>query len=368
MNLLAPWALGGLVLVPVIVLLQLLAPKARRVVVSWLHPWEGFARAASGGAARWRMRLKSPALWLELAILLFLVLSLARPVVMVESSRHPVVRLVVDRSATMAIRDRGAHAFGGANSAGRRMSRWEFARGMVAGLLKNIPAGAKVELVVVPAEQTGAEVLQLDAGEVAAHLNRRGPLLKFAAHQWAQEHLLPPTGSMPVIVVTDVAPGDTGEGVFVLATGAAGQSGAAIVRAGARVEDGRWFVLVALRNGADRRRTVSLSIEASDGERWEKKIALAPNGRWRRVIEMAGSPPDGVTVRAEAGADNFEADNVAYLARRRASAVKVALVGREDPSLRKALLSAGGVEVIVAASPPAVTPASVDVVVFVHTA
>ncbi|MDK1031206.1 MAG: hypothetical protein QGD94_04305, partial [Planctomycetia bacterium] len=44
------------------------------------------------------------------------------------------------------------------------------------------------------------------------------------------------------------------------------------------------------------------------------------------------------------------------------------LVGREDPSLRKALLSAGGVEVIEAASADAVTPESVDVVVFVDTA
>lgn len=94
-----PWALLGLLSVPLLLAIYWLQRRYRTKTVSSLFLWVEQAPAKQGGR-RW-VRLRTPALfWLELLALLLLTLAAARPQMLFDEARRPLA-VVLDDSYSM---------------------------------------------------------------------------------------------------------------------------------------------------------------------------------------------------------------------------------------------------------------------------
>src|SRR3990170_82580 len=99
LSLLAPWALWLATGLPLLVIPHLLREKRRRTVVSALLLYRGLPQALP--VRLWRRVRLTPLFFLELAILLLLILSAARPVL---TRRVSFVGVILDNSASMQAR------------------------------------------------------------------------------------------------------------------------------------------------------------------------------------------------------------------------------------------------------------------------
>jgi Aerotolerance regulator N-terminal/von Willebrand factor type A domain len=106
MTLLAPLALTGLILLPVLVVFYLFRPEPRQQQSTTYFLWREAAPDSQGGTFARRLQ-SNPLLWLQLLVLLLLVLFLARPSTpwLSQAPQASRVILVLDRSASMKAGD-----------------------------------------------------------------------------------------------------------------------------------------------------------------------------------------------------------------------------------------------------------------------
>ena len=104
--LLAPWMLGFLALLPVVVVLYLLKLRRTEVTIASTLLWHKSLQDLTANAPFQRLRANL-LLFLQLLILLALVLALARPYVQAEGLTGSNRCIVIDRSASMQVREGG---------------------------------------------------------------------------------------------------------------------------------------------------------------------------------------------------------------------------------------------------------------------
>jgi len=326
MELLAPWSLAGLVLVPVLFLWGLLAPRGRPVVVGSLMLWKRALGKGALGKPSARLRLKDPLLWLDALLLLLIVLACAQPALRTLKPMEPVATVIVDRTASMGCK--ADRPFG---------MRWRQARAMLWAVLKAVE-DAPIRLVSVPGS-SGATLTQLTT--VREVLHRYGPemaSLLVADDVWpvalAEAARRP---DRPVLVATDVAPaGPVPRNVYVLAPGAAAAN-AGLVRVATRIGDNGWWVLASGKAAPDAPGPYALVVTTTATVHARKEAFLAPGREAEVVLPLTGPPPTRLRVDLEGPGDAFLPDDSALLVLEPAAHLRVLLVGQADPALRRAL-------------------------------
>jgi hypothetical protein len=354
MELLAPWSLAGLVLVPAIFLWGLLAPRGRPVVVGSLMLWRRVLGKGTAGKPSARARLKDPLVWLDALTVLLIVLACAQPAVRTAAPAQAVATLVLDRTASM-----------GTQTGTKNRTRWRDAEALVASALKEAGDGP-IRMVSVP---DGSGVVTTTETTVADALARLGS---------AMEPVLAAVGiwpvvlaeaaravDRPVVVATDVAPaGDLPANVYVLATG--GESAdVGIERVGTRIEANRWWLLARARAAPRASGPYSLEVSAGGSVLAAKAGFLAPGAAAEAVLPVDGPPPAQLRVELKGPDDAFPPNNVAVLAMEPAGTVRVLVVGEADPSVRRALEARAGTVVAESAAASAVAADDPDLVVTV---
>ncbi len=357
MHWLAPWSLVGLVLVPAALVWGLLWPRGRRTVVATLLPWKRALGGGVSGRPAPRLRLKTPLLWLDAALLALLVLACARPAVERPAPGDPVATVVVDRTASLLVEADGTSR---AEAVAEAMARLAEAAGM-RGL-----ADAPVRVLAVPPWPRGAAPARL--AEVTAALCEAGPVLAdgdalaTAVSEAAREP------ARPVLLLTDVRPvGVTADrlppNVRLVAPGADTPAGTGLTRVSTRIEGPRWWLLVAARAAKDAPGPLRLKVRTGGARVTSVPRFVEPGATIERVLAPGGAVPDRIEVHLEGGRDGFAADEAAYLVRRGAEAVRVALVGEVGPAVRRALAATGRAAAVDVLADEPVPAGAADVVI-----
>ncbi len=352
MELLAPWSLAGLALVPAMLLWGLLAPRGRPVVVGSLMLWRRALGKGAVGRPSARVRLKDPLLWLDALLILLIVLACAQPARRTHEALEPVATIVVDRTASM-----GAGAdepFG---------MRWLQTRPMLAEVLKAVE-DAPIRVVSVPGP-AGAAVARVTT--VREVLGAYGPAMEFvlaAGDVWpvALAEAARRRGR-PVVVATDVAPAAAvPENVYVLAPGAK-SANAGLGRVATRIEKDTWWVLASAKAAPDAPGTYALVVSTGATVHARREALLTPGKEAEIVMSVAGPPPKKVRVDLEGPGDSFLPDNAAFLVLEPAAGLRVMLVGDADPALRRALAAGADTVVVEAVGELPALDAEADVVI-----
>ena len=352
MELLAPWSLAGLVLVPAIFLWGLLAPRGRPVVVGSLMLWKRALGRGAVGKPSARVRLKDPLLWLDALLVLVIVLACAQPALRTRKPMEPVATIVIDRTASM-----GAGAdepFG---------MRWRQTQAMLAAVLTAVDE-APIRIVSVPGP-AGATVAELTT--VREVRDRYGPEMGFflvAADVWpvALAEAARRRGR-PVVVATDVAPSEAvPENVYVLAPGAV-SANAGLVRVATRIEDDGWWVLASAKAAPDAPGTCNLVASTAGKVHRTKETFLSPGQEAEMVLPLTGPPPQRLRVDLKGPGDSFLPDDSAFLVLEPAADLRVLLVGQADPALRRALAARTDTVVLQASGDVPASAAEADLVI-----
>jgi hypothetical protein len=359
MEFLAPWALVGLALVPAIFLWALWAPRGRPVTVGSLMLWRRVLAAGPAGKPSARVRLRDPLLWLDAAAVLLVVLACARPAMKTVAPAEPVATLVIDRAAHMWIATNGPlrHRYNGTLA-------------MVSEVL-NAVGGVPLRVVSVPGPRGAAVTEEMQSRDFLACLGDLCVPVMAAGDVWppavAEAASRP---GVPVVVVTGVAPARTlPPTVFVLAPGGRSRN-AGLTRVAARIEGSRAWLLVEAKADPDVPGPCRLVVSGDGKMIADKAGFLDPGKAAETIVEIPGPLPK--QLRAELYGpqgtpvtlgDGFPLDNSATLALAPASGVRVLLVGRPDPALRRALAAREGTEVVEAPPGGKVLPGQADLVV-----
>ena len=364
MTLLAPWWLLGWLLVPVLFVWGLLAPRGRRVTVGSLLLWRRALGEGAVGRPSARLRLRDPLVWLDASAVFFIVLACARPAFRTEEPVDPVATVVVDRSASM-----GLPSLGGGDV------RWKAAHRLLAAALDGA-GDAPLRLVEVPGPEGVVRAEEVPADEVAGASGYRpsdgawpasGPA-NASAGEVAGAEAARRLGR-PVLLVTDVAPNEPlPKNVFVLAPGGTSVN-AGLVRVATRGRTGEangagGWVLIEGRaaDGAPGPYDLTVTDEADPPKVLERlEDVLRPGESLARVLEVEGPGP--LRVRLEGPDDGFAPDDAVRVAWPEPDRIDVRCVGACEASLVKALEAAANVRVALVAPPTAEALAGADVVV-----
>lgn len=352
MTFLAPWWLLGLVLVPALLLWGLLAPRGRPVTVGSLLLWR---RALSGGATgrpTARLRLRDPLLWLDAACIALVILACARPAFDTARPLEPVATVVLDRTASMQM-----------PSSGPAGVRWKDAHRMLAAVLEEAGSGP-VWLVQVPGPVDAAAAETRPAPEVVAWLGSEGApqLAEGDVYRAALDEAVRPPG-LPVLVATDIAPSESlPDDVHVLAPGGSCRN-AGLERVAARIENDRWWLLVAARAAAEAPSPTGLTVSAADGALAEVGDFVSPGEKAEVVVPVDDPPPERVHVALTGRDDDFPPDDDGFLILRATGTPRVALVGDVPAVLQRAVRAFGGVAAVTASPDEPMPRDETDVVV-----
>ncbi|MFW6107707.1 MAG: BatA domain-containing protein [bacterium] len=328
-----PAALLALLLVPVFVFLYVRRAGRRETVVPDLSLWKAVAAETRAEAGR---RLGALDLPLVLAILFFVAVisAVARPVLTVPSARSPVVLLVVDRSASLKARAPG----GG--------SRWDQAVEAAADVLEGLTG--ELLLIGLPLG-AGPGLSEMPASDAAARLRGMGPTdlpLDLPAELTRCAGVAGQRAAA-VLVVTD-RPGAVprrlgGVPVLVVSSGGPVRNGAIDAFEVRRGADGALVPFVAVKNHGAGRLTGWLELAADGVRAARRRLELA--GRSRRVFgDLPGLEDAGVVEARIALDDDLAVDDRAIAVAAGTGPVRVALVGRENPFVERALGLLPGVE------------------------
>jgi hypothetical protein len=353
MELLAPWALAGLVLVPAIFLWGLWAPRGRPVTVGSLMLWRRVLAAGPAGKPSARVRLRDALLWLDAAAVLLVVLACARPAMKTAAPAGPVATLVIDRTASMDIADEEPYGF-----------RWRHAYRMAWDVLTLVD-DAPVRVASVPGDSGSAASGQTTIADLRQSRGRPWQPALAAMDVWPTVMAEAARGpDVPVLVCTDVSPTVAlPANVYVLACGGT-SANVGLQRAAARTDGGQWWLLVSARAGSAAAGPYALSVWTQGAQGLLSLPGfLAPGDSVERVVQI-GSPMFGkLYVELRGPDDGFAADNEAHLAETPAGRLSVLLVGEAAPALRRALAAREGTEVVEAPPGGKVLPGQADLVV-----
>ena len=344
MELLAPWSLVGLVLVPAVFLWGLLAPRGRRVVVGSLLLWKRALGDGPAGKPSARVRLADPLLWLDAVLVLLVVVALARPAVRTAVPLDPVATLVIDRTASMG-------AWAGAEQ-DRRADR---ARAMMADVLHTL-GDSPIRLILVPddsntilAERVTAEEFQRRfAGTCGFVLASRDAFPVALAEAAGNPDL-------PILYVTDVAPSNkVPENIYVLATG--GESRNVGLQ---RVAVREGWLLVSAKAAPDAPGPCDLRVcDALARPLATERAFVSPGETVERNLRLPGAAGGKLAVILDGPDDGFPEDNQAQLALEQVGPLRILLVGDAPAAMSRALAACGDTAVV--ESPAGTVPRAGD--------
>jgi len=349
MELLAPWSLAGLALVPAIFLWGLLAPRGRPVVVGSLMLWRRALGAGPAGKPSARVRLRDPLLWLDAATVLLIVLACAQPAARTTAPTEPVATVVMDRTASMAQETSG------------KVPRWREAQDLAAPVLR-AAATAPVRVISVPdesggvASETGLASDLVGRGGAWSPVLTQGDVWPIALAEAARH------GDLPVLVVTDVGPtAGLPANVYVLAPGGT-SANVGLVRVAARIEGNGGWLLVSAKAEAGAPGPCTLAVIGDAKTLATRSDFFAAGATAETILPMSGPPPRRLTVELLAPSDgklapprdSFPPDNAACLALEPEQKVRILLGGKPDLSLRRAL--AAREDTVVVEAPPEGAP------------
>ena len=343
MDFLSPWSLAGWVLVPAIFLWGLLAPRGRPVTVGSLMLWRRALGAGPAGKPSAKVRLRDPLLWLDAASAFLLVAACAQPALRTTAPAQPVATLVMDRTASMAMES----AAGGLSRASPSSPRYRRVEAMAEHVLDPF-RDAPIRLVSVPAAAGDGLTEETTVGDL---LGRGGdPWQPLLADRDPWPVAIAEAASRPdwpVLLATDIARAGAAPApanLYVLAPG--GRSGnAGLTRVAARIEGGRWWLLVSAKASAEAPGPYALECHSGGQAILHDADFLAPGQTVERTLPMTGPPPRDLTVSLVGPPDGFPADDAAYLVLAPGRQIRVRLIGVPDPALRRALASRPDTEV-----------------------
>jgi len=355
MSWLSPWGLLGLLSVPVLVALSLWRRRRREVAVSSLLLWRQVAAAQRAAPPTQRRRRVDPLIALRLAVALVLTGAMCGLLWLRRGAPTRRLTVVVDRSASMAMR----------RPDGR--SRWQACLDELRPLLGRLGPRDQLVPVLVPAYRGAASGAEPDAVGLAKELGAVAPSDVAVREQELVEAVrqaAPTATDALVVVATD----DRLEGLPAwarpLATGGAAANRGIVAFAARRRRDGTHEVLVGVAATPPARGEVEVVLRGDGRELGRRQVAVAAGGRGQAVLEAALGDVDVLEAHL-VGDDALAADNHAWLARR-TRRVRAAWVGDASPALRRALAVQEGVDVVEAAADA--LPADCDLVVYYGTA
>jgi hypothetical protein len=360
MDFLSPWSLAGLVLVPAIFLWGLLAPRGRRVVVGSLVLWRRALGAGPVGRPSARVRLRDPLLWLDAAAVLLLVLACARPGVLTQKPTEPVATLVIDRTASMMIRQEGG-------------TRAELVAPMIERVLHQA-GDVPIRVLPVPGEDGG--VYASASIGANAFTDKGAPWAPMLAARdiWPEViGLASCDKDLPVVVSTDIAPTvDLPPNVYVLAPGGVSKN-AGLVRVSSRIAGDKAWLLVEGRAAPEavgptwacmvQGGNLGLSRDFSFMRRGTKLVgqAIIPlKMPLRPGLQVSLVTPGGLLAAAD---DVFPYDDKIWMSLWPRMSPDVLVVGRLDPLLQRAFVAAEVTRIVEAAAGTSAASAKADLVV-----
>ncbi|HUT35427.1 MAG TPA: BatA and WFA domain-containing protein [Planctomycetota bacterium] len=362
MSILHPLGLLALAAVPVLIALSLWRWRRREVVVSSLLLWRDVATAWRQAPHARRRRQADPLLVLRVAVAVVLAAALCGPVWLRPARVARRLVIVLDRSASMAARRPDGS------------TRWRACRDGLLKLLVRLDAADRVELVAVPPPVGRSVPPELDRQEAASLLlgllPSEAPVTPQELARAATEAARGRPGAS-VVVATDAPLAGLPAGVSVLATGAPLRNLGITAFAARLTRDGRHEVLVTVANASAEPLAATVVLRANGREVARRRLDLAPAADQHVVFEARLGPAAVLDayVAGPAGApDDLEADDRAWLARS-APRVRVAWVGDDCYTLRRALAIQDGVELAdLAEPPPEAVPRGFDLAVYYHAA
>ncbi len=321
-----PGALLGLLLVPLFVTLYLRRAGRRETLVPDLTLWREVAAVSQAEAGKKVGSLD----WLLVFAVLFLtaaILAAAQPVLHLPTDRTPAVLVVADRSASMRAR---------APDGG---TRWDRAAGAAAEVLDGLTG--EVLLLGVPAI-AGPPLAEMDGPRAAALLRRMAPteLPIDLAAEFARSAGIARRRAAAVLVVTDrpgAVPPRVGDvPVFVFSAGGELTNAAVDAFEITADDDDTLRPFVAVRNYGAQPIEGRLELIADGAEVFRQPLSLAGEER----LAFTGLPALDRAETVEARLvvdDDLALDNRAYAAAPGTGRIRVALVGRENPFVSRAL-------------------------------
>jgi hypothetical protein len=350
-----PAVLYALGLLPLLALLQLILPRARRVMVSSLVFWEGVGTEATVSSTQ-RRRRPDWASVLLLALLAALILAASGPTLAGRDDAGVACTVVIDASPSLLMTD------------GSSQTRLDKLRQRVDALLAGLGSDTPISVIVLP-QEAGRGLLDGRAGDLRAVVERelRASDVPLTSREIRNQVLLAHGRTRaPVVLMTDLSPYDEVSGarppqVFVVATGGAARN-VALTRAAVSYRDGRADAMLSVTapDPAPDAATVTLSGPGMPEHR--VTLALYP-GRQTWSFPVPSALPDRIALSIGVE-DDFGLDNRMDLMRVEGRRYRVAYVGRPDAALL-ALLTAAGADVFEAERPSGAWPPNLDVGVFV---
>jgi hypothetical protein len=322
-----PAALWGLLLLPVVVLLRLLARRPRVLVVPSLIPW----RAAAGASASPRRRalLVDLPLALQLAAVAAAVLAAAGPELRGSRSAGRRVAVVIDNSASMAAR---AATAGGPTRLehARARLREELGRlGEYHGALW-VTSPRPLQLAGPDASRAEVEEALFSVAATAAGGDLAGALGGARRAAGAE--------ALPIVAGDDLgALGEMADEELILVRVGAPAGNLGIVAAA--VEPPRAFCAVRNAGLEPRRAAVTMTV---GGETKSAEKDVAPGARAEFTFELPAELEGFVELKLEPGGDDLAADDAVRLAAGRGPRpVLLAAAGRAAGSTLRALAALG---------------------------
>jgi hypothetical protein len=361
MDFLSPWSLAGLGLVPAIFLWGLLAPRGRPILVGSLVLWRRALGSSAAGRPSAGARLRDPLLWLDAALVLFLVLACAQPALRTTAPAEPVATVVIDRTASLLL------ASPDLPTDRRWLDNWEGGRRLLESFDR-----APVRVVSVPGPSGAIESATATCAEIATDKDRWWQPVLAAGDVWpaalaeATEHT-----DRPVVVFTDVAPTvKLPANVYVVAKGGT-SANVGLVRVASRLEGGKAWLLVAGRSSPTAVDELwGYRVSGKTGVLLEKYSFVGRGKTFEDIVPlpsplpatlqvslvspgMLPQPPDGV----------FPWDDAAYLVLQNTPRRTILMLGEAPPALRRALAVQPNTRVIESAAGAAMPAEPVDLVV-----
>jgi hypothetical protein len=308
MQLLHPWLLLGLVLVPAGVLLHVFRAPGRRHEVSYLGLWQNVLRRVTPEASE-RLKRFDWLLILEILILVLLVVGLSQPVIWRERPRRH-VGFVIDLSASMKTIE----------ADGR--SRYEHACAAMDGVLEHLTDDDLVSCVAGPPfEHTAFRLTRADFRRKLAETAPGGTRVVSPRDVPVEpvrllETGLAALGKEPSVVylVSDKAPveaaKDSGGRVRPLALGGPSRNVGIVAFAATPADAGTYELFVRVRNFADRSVARTLVLNKFNAKPQRIGINLEPRATFDKVMIVHPTPAEPVvTVELEGEKDGFAPDD-----------------------------------------------------------
>ena len=322
MTLLSPLALLWLGSIPILLWLWRLASTRRQVKVPSLVPFANLLRRQPRRRTRLFINLL---FWFQLAALILLALTLARPVFMRPSKKT--VLVVVDTSASMDARIGGSSAFAQSirrlrRELGRKPPGYEWFI-MTAAPVQSLMREPTADSAALKQAIESLEVSHLSGNLIAAsHIGRA---------------LLEGVVDETLIVTDEISPDHlTSEAVRILTVGEA-LPNVAIVgldASGELCQSAPPRIAVTLENFSPTQTNVRVTASRGRLVLSEAEVILEPEGRMDVSLKIPEETEGWVEVALAADGDALEVDNHAQVLMRRQSALPVALVS-ERHALRE---------------------------------